>query len=192
MAPGYEKNSESIYGTVASPLPLQSWGVSTGKGNKLYLHVFNWPANNKLYVGGLKSDAAKVYLLANRKTLTTHRLNENDVEIDLPAKMPDTLNTVIVLELKGPLRTDSMRVLAPNMQQHRLLAFDANLFGGHFSYGDGKTGRYYVQNWKSNSQWLSWTFRTTQPVSFTVNMKYLAGAGNGGTFLLQTGSFPKK
>lgn len=185
-------NGESIYGSVASPLPLQSWGVSTVKGNKLYLHVFDWPANKKLYVGGLKSDAGRVYLLANKKTLTTHRLNENDIEIDVPAQMPDTMNTVIVLELKGALKTDSVRVLAPNVPQHRLLAFDAELHGKGFSYGDGKTDKYYVQNWKTNDQWLSWTFRTTQPVSFTVNMKYLAGEGNGGTFLLQTGAYSKE
>ena len=187
-----QKNGESIYGTAASPLPLQSWGVSTLKGNKLYLHVFNWPANSKLYVGGLKSDAGKIYLLTTKKTLTTRRLNENDVEIDLPARMPDTMNTVIAIELKGALKTDSVRVLAPNIQQQRLLAFDAQLHGEHFTYGDGKAGKYYVQNWKSNNQWLSWTFRTTQPVTFTVNMKYLAGEGIGGTFLLQTGSFSKE
>lgn len=187
-----QTNGESIYGSVASPLPLQSWGVSTLKGNKLYLHVFDWPANKKLYVGGLKSEAGKVYLLANKKTLTTRRLNENDMEIDLPAQMPDTMNTVIVIDLKGALKTDSVRVLAPNMLQEQLLAFDADLHGGHFTYGDGKAGKYYVQNWKSKDQWLSWTFRTTQPVSFTVNMKYLAGDGIGGTFLLQTGTFSKE
>jgi alpha-L-fucosidase len=187
-----QKNGESIYGSVASLLPMQSWGVSTVKANKLYLHVFNWPANKKLYVGGLRSEAGKVYLLANKKTLTTHRVNENDIEIDLPAQMPDTMNTVIVLELKEALKTDSIQVLAPNVPQHRLLAFDAQLHGAHFSYGDGKAGKYYVQNWKSKDQWLSWTFRTTQPVSFTVNMKYLAGEGNCGTFLLQTGSYSKE
>ncbi|OQP67602.1 alpha-L-fucosidase [Niastella populi] len=187
-----QKNGESIYGTVAGPLPLQSWGVSTLKGNKLYLHVFNWPANGKLYVGGLKSDAGKVYLLTTKKTLTTRRLNENDLEIDLPAQMPDTMNTVIALELNGALKTDGVRVLAPDMQQHRLLAFDAQLHGEHFSYGDGKAGKYYVQHWRSDNQWLSWTFRTTQPVTFTVNMKYLAGEGNGGTFRLQTGAFSKE
>ena len=34
-------NGASIYGTTASGLPLQNWGVSTLKNNKLYLHVFH-------------------------------------------------------------------------------------------------------------------------------------------------------
>jgi hypothetical protein len=43
-----DKNRESIYQTHASPLPLQSWGVTTMKKNLVYLHVFNWPADGKL------------------------------------------------------------------------------------------------------------------------------------------------
>ena len=46
-------NGESIYGTTASPLPPQSWGRTTVKGAKLYLHVFNWPAGDKLPLMGL-------------------------------------------------------------------------------------------------------------------------------------------
>jgi alpha-L-fucosidase len=187
-----QKNGESIYGSKASPLPLQSWGVSTVKENTLYLHVFNWPADNKLYVGGLESNIGKVYLLANKKPLTATRLNEKDVIINLPPAMPDTMNTVIAVALKGSLKTDSISVLSPNISVHRLLAFDAQLHGGGFGYGDGKAGKYYVQNWKSKDQWLSWTFRTTKPVTFSVSMKYLAGEGNGGTFLLQTGAHSKE
>ena len=187
-----DKNGESIYGTVASPLPLQSWGVSTLKANTLYLHVFNWPADNKLYVGGLQSSFGKVSLLASKKTLTANRVNTTDVVINLPAKMPDTLNTVIAVELKEPLKTDSVQVFSANIPGQQLLAFDAQLHGDKLGYGDGKAGKYYVQNWKWNNQWLSWTFRTTKPATFTINMKYLAGEGNGGTFILQTGRHSKE
>ncbi|WP_205509200.1 alpha-L-fucosidase [Longitalea arenae] len=186
------KNGESIYEAAASPLPLQDWGVSTMKGHTLYLHVFKWPADNKLYVGGLKSNADKIYLLDGKRSLAATRVNENDLVIKLPAKMPDTLTTVIALTIKTPLRTDSLRVLAPDMPEHRLLAFDAQLHGGRFSYGDGKAGKYYVQNWRSNDQWLSWTFRTIQAATFTINMKYLAGEGHGGTFLLKSGNYSKE
>ena len=187
-----KNNGQSIYGSAASPLPLQSWGVSTVKGNMLYLHVFNWPVDNKLYVGGLKSGIGNVSLLASKKALTANRVNENDMVINLPAKMPDTMNTVIAIELKEPLRTDSIQVLSPNISNHRLLAFDARLHGKNLSYGDGKADKYYVQNWKSTDQWLSWTFRTTQPATFTINMKYIAGEGNGGKFVLQTGTHTKE
>jgi hypothetical protein len=50
-----EANSESIYGTTASPLPEQPWGRTTVKGNRVYLHVFSWPADGKLRVPGLRN-----------------------------------------------------------------------------------------------------------------------------------------
>ena len=82
------KNGESIYGTTASSLPLQSWGVSTLKKNKLYLHVFSWPSDGKLYVGGLKSNIDKVYLLADSKrTFDVKRLNEKDILITSSKKI---------------------------------------------------------------------------------------------------------
>src|SRR5262249_7581063 len=54
----WKLNSDSIRGTTRTPLPVQTWGESTVKGNTLYLHVFNWPTNGPLIVGGLKSKVA--------------------------------------------------------------------------------------------------------------------------------------
>ena len=44
------QNGEAIYGTTASPIPYLSWGRATRKGNILYLHVFDWPADGQLRV----------------------------------------------------------------------------------------------------------------------------------------------
>jgi alpha-L-fucosidase len=170
-----KKNGESIYGTTASPLPLQSWGVSTVKGNKLYLHIFHWPEDGKLYVGGLKSNVGKIYLLSDtKKTFAPKRLNVNDVLITLPKKAIDTVNTVLVVELKNALRTDSVRYVSTNIPLTRLLAFDAQQQGKGFGFGDGKTDRYYVDGWKNKDQSLSWNFRTSAASDFKIVIKYLA------------------
>ncbi len=175
------KNGESIYGTAASPLPLQSWGASTVKKNKLYLHVYNWPAEGKLYVGGLKSAVSKVYLLADpKKVFTSTRVNATDVLIQLPKKAIDTINTVLVVELKNGLQTDAIRYVSTNIPLTRLLAFDARQEGKGFGFGDGKTDRYYVEGWKTREQNLSWDFRTTRPGDFKLVMKYLAPAETSG------------
>jgi alpha-L-fucosidase len=183
-----QKNGESVYGTTASPLPLQSWGVSTLKGNKLYLHVFNYPADGKLYVGSLKSAIAKSYLLANsKKQLTTTRLNEKDVLINLPANSMDSINTVIVLELNEKLAVDSVRFIAPSVTEIRLLAFDAILNGKGFGFGDGKTNRYFVDGWKSLEQSVSWKIRFGKAAKYKVVIKYIAGETSGGEYELLTG-----
>jgi len=190
-----DKNGESIYGTAATPLPMQNWGVSTVKGNKLYLHVFNWPSDGKLYVGGLESPPGKIYLLADpKKMLGSSGGASNELVIHIPAKAPDTVNTVIVLELNNGLpskeskndwRTDSVRYVAPNIPLTRLLAFDATQHGKGFGFGDGKAGRYYVDGWKNKDQYLSWTFRTGAAANFSIAIKYLAGEGSGGAYQWQ-------
>lgn len=180
-----QKNGESIYGTKASPLPLQNWGVSTIKNNRLYLHVFNYPADGKLYVGGLHSAFGKIYLLAgSKKQLTSKRLNEKDIVIDLPASAPDTANTVIVIELKNKLSADTTRFIAPNIPLTRLLAFDATQHGKGLSYGDGKTNKFYVEGWKSVEQSISWTIRLLKEHRYRIVFHYLAGENSGGRYQL--------
>jgi alpha-L-fucosidase len=179
-----DKNEESIRGTTASGLPSQNWGVSTLKGNKLYLHVFDWPKDGKLQVGGLQTKVSKSYFLADKKALTIKQTG-NNILIPVPAKAIDTANTVIVLELAGASKADTVAYMASNVPITRLLAFDAVLTGKGLQYGDGKTGRYYVEGWKSDQQSLSWDFRTTAPVSYKMIIKYLAGPEAGGSFTVE-------
>jgi alpha-L-fucosidase/rhamnogalacturonyl hydrolase YesR len=170
-----DKNGESIYGRTATSLPLQSWGVSTLKNNKMYLHIFHWPADGKLYVGGLKSNIGKVYLLSDpKKAFASKRINANDWLINLPKKAIDAANTVLVLELKNNIVTDSLRFVSTNIPVTRLLAFDAIQGGKGFGFGDGKTDRYYVEGWKTKEQGISWNFRTIEPGNFKVLVKYIA------------------
>jgi alpha-L-fucosidase len=185
------KNGESIYGTKATPLPLQSWGVSTLKGNKLYLHVFNWPADGKLFVGGLKSDITRVSLLSNqKKQFTVSKRGNTDVVINLPPIPVDTANTVLVVEFKNKIATDSVRYVTTNIPVTRLLAFDAVQQGRGFSFGDGKTNRYYVEGWKTKEQNLSWNIRTNAASDFKVVIKYLAPQeSSGGMYAFSAGEY---
>ncbi|UAY54175.1 alpha-L-fucosidase [Arachidicoccus terrestris] len=177
-----QNNGESIYGTTATPLPLQSWGVSTYKPGKLYLHVFNYPTDGKLYVGGLVSTCKRAYLLTDKgRRLSVSRSGKLDLTIGLPDKAPDTVNTVVVLELATPEKFDSIRFLAPNVSMTRMLAYDALLVGKGFGFGDGKRDRYYVNGWSSAFQTLSWKFRNDQKLAFRVVLKRIRNTETGGT-----------
>jgi alpha-L-fucosidase len=95
-------NSESIYGTTASPLGEVPWGRCTAKPGKLYLHVFYWPTNGKLEVSGLNKTVKKAYLLADKQhSALPVSEDENKVAITVPSQAPDSVNTVIVLETMG-------------------------------------------------------------------------------------------
>lgn len=103
-------NSECIYGTKASPLPVLSWGRSTMKeqdGNTLlYLEVFDWPEDGKLLVPGIKNKILSGKLLANGIPLKITTA-ASGVEIQLPKQMTDTIATVIKLQLKGNLNDNN-------------------------------------------------------------------------------------
>jgi alpha-L-fucosidase len=99
-------NGEAIYGTSASPLAPLSWGRCTRKeganGTVLYLFVFDWPANGRLVVPGISNEVVSARLLSNGSTLQTS-VSDNELTMNLPAKAPDTIATVVKLELKGAL-----------------------------------------------------------------------------------------
>ena len=91
-------NGESIYETTASPFAKQlSFGRATTRGSRVYLHVFEWPADGKLPVPSWGKTVKTAYLLAGRKKLRFSESGEN-VVVQTPAKAPDPIASVIVLE----------------------------------------------------------------------------------------------
>ena len=166
-------NSASIYSTTRNPLPLQSWGEITQKADTLYLHVFEWPKDGKLTVGGLNANVKKAFFLADpkKKPLSTKQINATDFVISLPKQMPDSLSTVIKLEVKGKLENKTLQLLSTT-NKNQLLVFDAKAPGKGFSYGDGKRDREFATNWKSKEQYLQWEFRTDNAVVFDLKLAY--------------------
>jgi alpha-L-fucosidase len=172
-------NGASIYGTARNPLPLQSWGEITQKADTLYLHVFDWPKDGKLVVGGLNTKVKMATLLTDTKMkpLTTSRNSDSDLVIRTPKQMPDTISTVIKLVIVGKPENKTLRLLSTT-DTNRLLVFDANAPGRSFSYGDGKINREFATNWKSKEQWLEWDFRTNQLSVFDLKLAYNTAENN--------------
>lgn len=174
---------DAIYGNVKTGLPIQQWGVTTRKGDLLYLHVYHWPENRELVVGGLTSDIAEAWLVSDKnKTLIRHRrVNDKDVMLNLQGNAPDTMNTVISLILKSEKDAYPVRLLDPR-KENILLAFDATLNGKGLGYGDGKPNRHYVNNWKANDQSLHWNVRLNTSAWYKVYIQYnTASADDKGT-----------
>jgi len=98
-------NGESIYATVASPFPNLTWGRCTtkyvGDDTRLYLHVFDWPADGRLVVPGLGNDAKRAYLLAQPQDALAAKRSEGDVWVHVPTRAPDEICSVVVLEIAG-------------------------------------------------------------------------------------------
>lgn len=95
-----KRNGAALYGTTANPFHYLPWGRATQKGNKLYLHVFNWPGNRQLSVP-LQNTIKKAYLLtAPNTTLKVQKSGSKSI-VHLPAAAPDKYASVVVVEMDG-------------------------------------------------------------------------------------------
>ncbi len=89
--------SEAIYGSAYTPLQNLPWGQATRKGDRLYLHVFEWPANGKLELESFPYRARKAALFAGETLPFVQR--EQHLEISVPPQAPDANVSVLVVEI---------------------------------------------------------------------------------------------
>jgi alpha-L-fucosidase len=168
----WKVNGESIRGTVRTPLPVQAWGESTRRGNRLYLHVFRWPDDGQLKIGGLTTPVTKAWLLADpRKQLV---VEGNTLAV--PKAAPDAVDSVIVAECSGEPLADHRRLLATNVGTDTLSAIHATLEGG-LKYGPGKSRDAWVFNWRGSEDAVVWPVRADRKVSYDAVLVYDAPGG---------------
>jgi alpha-L-fucosidase len=97
-------NGDSIYGTHASPFKRLTFdGRCTQKGNRVYLHVFKWPAEG-LRIEGLQTKVLGATQLATGERLRADATRGDQVFISQPARL-DPYATVVELRLAGPVKT---------------------------------------------------------------------------------------
>lgn len=89
------KYGETIYGTRGGPITPRSWGVSTQKGKRVYLHILDWKdeylalpvvegvSKARMFEGGAAAELKKV---------------EGGMVLRLPKSGRDGVDTVVVLE----------------------------------------------------------------------------------------------
>ncbi len=100
MGQWLEVNGEAIYGVDPSPVDRPEWGRYTVKDNRIYSHVFDWPADGKLSLQGI-TDIKRAWLLSDSSRSSVPITdNTAGISLQLPLIAPDTVATVIVLERK--------------------------------------------------------------------------------------------
>ena len=173
-------NSESIYGTTASPFHRLSWGRATKKinpdGATLYLHVFDWPEDGKLIVPGLENMPVSMQLLQGGKYLKANKMKgeQPGIVIDVPKTAPDPIASVIKLEIEGELKVEA---IMPKQSKDNKVKIDPNFADLHNSLGTHlelkeKSGRQYIGNWDNPGTWVSWTFNVSKPGNFLIKAEF--------------------
>ena len=181
IAKWWKVNGDSIRATERTPLAPQSWGESTLKGNDLYLHVFDWPKDGKLLVGGLDAEFSHVSLLADPKTPLVFQRIGPDLQITLPNDPPDSANNVILLNCKARPKGNPTQLLQTNTN-NKLSVFTAELLGPldrkGWSLGKGTSITSHAKGWKSKDCSVLWKTRLTQPATFQATLHYDAPAAD--------------
>jgi alpha-L-fucosidase len=173
-----KQNGESIYATTASPFKRLAWGRCTTKrqpgGATLYLQVFDWPADGKLVVPGLKNEVQRAYLLVDpeKKPLAVRRQGD-DLAVTLPERAPDKVCSVVVLVLRG--EPDVVPVLPAQAADGSIVlpAAEAICHGSQIKYEAGHH-RDNIGCWFDPQEWVQWKFRVNQPGRFAVTAEIAA------------------
>ncbi|MFM7853302.1 MAG: alpha-L-fucosidase [Flammeovirgaceae bacterium] len=91
-------NGETIYGTKGGPLTPRNWGVTTQKGNKMYVHILNWQ-DESLMLPKLSKRIGSVKMFLD-KTPIKFQENEFGVSLLIPKSKMNEVDTILELELK--------------------------------------------------------------------------------------------
>jgi alpha-L-fucosidase len=163
-------NGEAIYGTSASPFAKLPWGRCTQKPGKLYLHVFNWPANGRLTVPGLKSGVRSAQLLSGGKQLEVTSSGKDKL-IKLPTDAPDPVTSVICVQLAGPIDVDNdlPSPAADGKVSLPLWMADIHNQGNRTEARLGENqGKPAIVDWNDQKSYMGWSFEILQPGSYEI------------------------
>lgn len=95
MGEWLRENGETIYGTQAGPFPAQSWGTSTRKDDRLFVHIMTPETNAILLPGNIKVGAAVEY--KSRKPISYTQMGDHTLlHLD---SIPQSIDYIIECKL---------------------------------------------------------------------------------------------
>jgi len=91
------KYGETVYGTRGGPVTPRSWGVTTQKANKVYVHILNPEDNNLL----LPDFGKKVKAITHYNTGAKMKFKQDafGITVSVPEESLDDIDTVLIMEL---------------------------------------------------------------------------------------------
>ena len=103
------------------------WGDVTTNGNSLYLSVFDWPQDGKLYLPGLNAKIESAKLLnGNESNEITHKQKGGWTEFNVPVAPSDSPASVIEVTLEEKAETADVNGtlgIYPNIENELLVEF---------------------------------------------------------------------
>jgi alpha-L-fucosidase len=95
-------NGSAIYDTVYGPIQGQSAVRSTARGDRVFIHVFDWPQQGVLEIPALPHTPVQARLLKDGRPLK-FRQQAGKLLIEVPRTAPETTVSVIEMKLARPV-----------------------------------------------------------------------------------------
>jgi alpha-L-fucosidase len=166
------RNSVSIYGSSACPLPESPWGRCTVNGSTVYLHVFSWPSDQILRVPGLLNTARSARTLVDGQKLKV--AHENGVTaITLPARPTDESDSVVVLELDAAPRVAPLLTTQGSDAGFNLDYLKAANRGKAIKRFN-RDGKFHISKWTGPQDTVTWHIQVSQTGTYRVRLRYSA------------------
>lgn len=167
------QNNESIYGTTPNPFYNLSFGRCTVKGEKLYLHVFNWPSDGKLRISGLKNNVKTAYLMIDKNQKLQLNRKGDEVFISVPKKPVDSINTVVVMEIEGAPNVEPV-IVEQKKDGSVDLGYVEAITGGKTVKRFNRKGEFHISKWTDPEDTIIWNFTIKKPGYFDIMITYAA------------------
>lgn len=156
------------------------WGDVTTNDKSIFLTVFDWPQDGKLYLPGLKKEILSARLLKGTKSeKIAFERKQGWTIFNVPFQSGDTPASVIELTFDRAVEAedvDSALGLAPNTET-RLLSFFADVKGAERKaiswmekFGEWKHAT-QISKWTEGSS-ASWTLDVLQPGYYYIDLVY--------------------
>jgi alpha-L-fucosidase len=100
MGKWLKKYGYTIYATRGGPFKPTDWGVSTRKGNKIYLHILKWSGDSpKIILPDIGMDIKNCVLADGGRLKFSKVKGENIIEFD--GRLLQPFNTIVEIEVAG-------------------------------------------------------------------------------------------
>ncbi|MDP3912541.1 MAG: alpha-L-fucosidase [Bacteroidota bacterium] len=132
MGQWLKKFGDAIYGTRGGPFKPADWGVSTRKGNTIFLHILKWNGNSpKITIPDFGMEI-KSCSLAHGGKVTLTKLDKG-YTIEFSGKDLQPINTIVELQLSGnAMDIKPMEISSNSLSYNKPLTASSNS-EGHWS-----------------------------------------------------------
>jgi len=97
MGAWLEKNGETVYGTRGGPVSPKSWGVTTWKGNKIFVHILI-PEDNNLLIPDFGKKVKNITLYSTGAKLK-YKQDAFGIAVTIPDGAIDEIDTILIIEI---------------------------------------------------------------------------------------------